>query len=152
MRLLGIDFGRKRLGLALSDAGGQLARPWKTVAAGGSLAASAQMVAALLTQFAAEHLGEEKIDAIVIGLPRRLNGEDNAQTQPAKLFADQVASVTGVPVHLQDERLTSVEAESRLAEHERDWKVRKKQLDAAAAAIILQDYLDADASRVGSSS
>ena len=53
-----------------------------------------------------------------------------------------LAALTGLPVHLQDERLTSHEAEARLAERERDWRARKKKVDAAAAAIILQDYLD----------
>jgi len=57
-------------------------------------------------------------------------------------FASQLGARTGLPVALQDERLTSVEAESRLAERDKDWRSRKKRLDAAAAAIILQDHLD----------
>ena len=58
-------------------------------------------------------------------------------------FAEQLRSRTGLPVMLQDERLTSHEAASRLALREKSWRVRKRRLDAAAAAIILQDYLDA---------
>jgi putative Holliday junction resolvase len=82
------------------------------------------------------------IAAIVVGLPRRLNGEDTTQTGPARELARALGEVTGLPVHLQDERLTSREAESRLAVGERDWRARKAKLDAAAAAIILQDFID----------
>ena len=57
-------------------------------------------------------------------------------------FVGELRTATGLPVALQDERLSSHEAESRLATREKDWRVRKKQLDAAAAAVILQDYLD----------
>jgi len=57
-------------------------------------------------------------------------------------FASHLGARTGLPVTFQDERLTSVEAESRLAERDKDWRSRKKRLDAAAAAIILQDHLD----------
>ena len=64
---------------------------------------------------------------------------------PAREFAQALGALTGLPVHLQDERLTSHEAEARLAARERDWRKRKAQLDAAAAAVILQDYLDARA-------
>ncbi|MGE5835844.1 MAG: Holliday junction resolvase RuvX [Acidobacteriota bacterium] len=71
-----------------------------------------------------------------------MNGEETDQTQPARDFANTLASLTGLEVTLQDERLTSHEAESRLAERERDWRRRKARLDAAAAAVILQEYLD----------
>lgn len=142
MRLLGVDYGRRRIGLALSDANGVLARPWQTVEAGGSPTAAAARVAAALAGFARETLGEEPLAGIVVGLPRRLGGEDNEQTADARQFADRVARQTGLPVYLQDERLTSREAESRLSVRERDWRKRKAKIDAMAAAIILQDYLD----------
>jgi putative Holliday junction resolvase len=82
------------------------------------------------------------VQAIVVGLPRRLNGEDNDQTQPARDFAAALANVTGLTVVMQDERLSSREAESQLAVREKDWRRRKAAIDAAAAAVILQDYLD----------
>jgi putative Holliday junction resolvase len=143
VRLLGVDFGRKRIGLALSDAEGRLARPWQVVAAGATPAASATIVAGAIAEFARSTLGSEAIDAVVVGLPRRLNGEDNEQTAPARQFAERLGAASGLPVFLQDERLTSHEADMRLREREPDWRARKKKLDAAAAAIILQDYLDA---------
>lgn len=142
MRFLGVDYGRKRIGLALSDVTGTLARPWETVVAGGTPAASAIAVRARVERFVRETLGEDRVDAIVVGLPRRLNGTDNDQTTAARAFAAALGEATGLPVHLQDERLTSHEAEMRLSEQERDWRARKDKLDAAAAAIILQDYLD----------
>ena len=64
-------------------------------------------------------------------------------------FVEALRARIAAPVALQDERLSSVEAESRLALRDRDWRSRKKKLDAAAAAVILQDYLDADAGRAG---
>jgi len=142
VRYLGVDYGRKRVGLALSDATGTLARPWETLVSGGPAAASAALVRARLSRFARESLDEDRVEAIVVGLPRRLSGEDNEQTAEARQFATALADATGLPVHLQDERLTSHEAEMRLSERERDWRARKSKLDAAAAAIILQDYLD----------
>jgi putative Holliday junction resolvase len=143
MRVVGVDYGRKRIGLAMSDASGTLARPWETLAAGASPAASAVVVATRLAAFDRETLGAEPVAAIVVGLPRRLNGTDNDQTAATRAFAAALADRTALGVHLQDERLTSHEADLRLRERERDWRQRKAKLDAAAAAIILQDYLDA---------
>ena len=82
------------------------------------------------------------LSVIVIGLPRRLCGEANEQTAAVEQLAARLGRHTAVPIVLQDERLTSREAESRLAVTEKNWRVRKRRLDAAAAAIILQDYLD----------
>lgn len=143
MRVLGVDFGRRRIGLAISDVTGLLARPWSTIDAEPSPDASATTLAGFLRdrqRDPAEDVGE--LAAIVVGLPRRLSGDDTHDTAAVRKFADALARATGVAVHLQDERLTSHEAESRLAENERDWRRRKVKLDAAAAAIILQDFLD----------
>jgi putative holliday junction resolvase len=144
MRWLGVDVGRRRIGLAISDASATLARPWKTILAASPIPASS--AADLADQLAAWRAADDdiaEIGAIVVGLPRRLNGEDNDQTASARQFAEALGARTGLIVVLQDERLTSHEAESRLAVRERDWRRRKEKLDAAAAAIILQDYLDA---------
>ena len=143
MRILGVDFGRRRLGLALSDHSATLARPWRVVAAGATPATSAEAIASVISASRANADDDIDIGAIVVGLPRRLNGDDTDQTQPARDFASHLTTLTGLDVRLQDERLTSREAESRLALREPDWRKRKLRLDAAAAAIILQDYLDA---------
>jgi putative Holliday junction resolvase len=144
MRFLGVDYGRRRIGLAVSDASGSLARPWKTVAAQATPRESAKEIASIV---AARETDDELSDlgVIVVGLPRRLGGEDNAQTGEARAFAGALAELTRLETHLQDERLTSHEADARLAEREPDWRRRKEKLDAAAAAIILQDFLDARA-------
>lgn len=138
MRLLGIDFGAKRIGLALSDATGMLASPWQTVDGGQPLAA-AERLGRVIADLAAD---EDGLEAVVVGLPRRLDGSDNDQTPLVRVFAAELARVSSLPVILQDERLSSHEADARLAVRERDWRKRKKKLDAAAAAVILQDYLD----------
>jgi putative Holliday junction resolvase len=85
---------------------------------------------------------DDPIDRIVVGLPRRLDGSDNDQTSRVRQLALDLARRTGLPVDLQDERLSSREAEERLAVRQRDWRKRKDRLDAAAAAILLQDWLD----------
>ena len=143
VRVLGVDFGLRRIGLALSDESGLLASAWQTVPAADSPKASAQAIAQVLAR--ARDGGDERagsIAAIVVGLPRRLNGADNDLSQPARDFAAALATAMGLKVSLQDERLSSHEAESQLAVREKDWRKRKAQLDAAAAAVILQDYLD----------
>ena len=141
VRVLGVDYGRRRIGLALSDASAAIARPWQTVPASGSPRTSATAVAALVSAMGEGDLGDP-IDRIVVGLPRRLSGEDNEQTAAARQFASALAGATGLPIELQDERLSSHAAEQALAVDERDWRKRKAKLDAAAAAVILQDYLD----------
>jgi putative Holliday junction resolvase len=140
MRALGIDYGERRIGLALSDATGLLASPWKTIPNASDLKASARRLVDEITRLQAESDG---LDAVVIGLPRRLSGDPNEQTARARALADMIAAAAHVSVALQDERLTSHEADALLARRERDWRRRKQQVDAMAAALILQDFLDA---------
>jgi len=140
MRVIGIDFGARRLGLALSDPSATLARPWRTVERRGSDADAAAWLAREVDNLAA---ADEGLAAVVLGLPARLDGRDNRLTPRVRQFAAALQARVSVPVVFQDERLTSREAEQRLAEREPDWRKRKQRIDAAAAAIILQDYLDA---------
>ena len=140
-RIIGLDIGERRIGVAVSDPSATLARPVTTLKTtgldGNALEVSLAEVRRLVE--------DDPVDAIVVGLPRRLDGSANAMTPRVERFAERLREGAGLAVILQDERLTSMEAESRLAEREKDWRVRKQQLDAAAAAIILQDYLDARA-------
>ena len=140
MRVLGIDYGERRIGLALSDATALLARPWKTIARVGN---AAQVARALADEVKTLQAEEDGLDAVVLGLPRRLSGDDHELSRTVRALADRLGKLTGVPVTLQDERLSSREAEQLLARAEKDWRKRKAQLDATAAAVILQDYLDA---------
>jgi putative Holliday junction resolvase len=139
VRALGIDYGKRRIGLALSDATGLLARPWKTIAASGD---PARIAAALAVEVAALLAEEDGLSAIALGHPRRLNGQATDATAAVEKIAALLQSQVEVPIVLQDERLSSREAESLLAQREKDWRKRKRLIDAAAAAVILQDYLD----------
>ncbi len=143
MRVLGVDYGAKRIGLALSDATGSLARPWHMVPSPGDPHKAAAVVSSVVTSL--RQSDDPDLDRIVVGLPRRLNGDDTDQTPLVRQFVAELAELTGLPVDVQDERLTSVEAESRLALRESDWRKRKKLVDAEAASIVLQDYLDGHA-------
>jgi putative Holliday junction resolvase len=138
MRALGVDLGGRRIGLAISDASGVLARPLAVIEASGP--AQLARVVEAVGRAAAE---EDGLGLVVVGLPRRLDGTPNDQTAGVAAFVEALRARIPQPVVLQDERLSSVEAESRLALRDRDWRSRKKKLDAAAAAVILQDYLDA---------
>lgn len=140
MRVLGIDYGQRRIGLALSDRTRLLARPWKTIARQGSPARAADALAAEILRLQAE---DDGLDTVVLGLPRRLNGSPTDQTAEVEKLAAALRHRTPLPVVLQDERLSSREAESLLARRIKDWRKRKPLLDAVAAAVILQDYLDA---------
>jgi putative Holliday junction resolvase len=136
---LGIDYGARRIGLALSDATATLASPWRLVQRPPS---EAETLRLMLTEIRTLAQDEDGLEAVVVGWPRRLNGLPTDQTPIVEAFASALKSQIGVPVILQDERLSSHEAESRLATREPDWRKRKARLDAAAAAVILQDYLD----------
>jgi putative holliday junction resolvase len=134
-----VDIGRRRIGLAVSDASGTLARPFQTLERGPSDRRTLQALAAIATTLAAE---DDGLGGVVVGLPVRLDGSPTELTPHVLEMAEALKRRVTVPVHLQDERLSSHEAEARLAVNERDWRARKARLDAAAAAVILQDFLD----------
>jgi len=139
MRTVGLDIGERRIGVAVSDATGTLARPLSVLRPAGLDIDALDVVSREIARLAAE---EDGVGAIVVGLPRRLDGTPSEMTLRVQQFAAQLQARTSLPVVLQDERLSSREAESRLAVRDKDWRSRKAKLDAAAAAIILQDYLD----------
>jgi putative Holliday junction resolvase len=138
MRVLGVDVGRRRIGLAISDVSATLARPLTTLTVD-DLADGVRRVAAEVARLSSE---DDGLAAVVVGMPLNLDGSRSDATAEVARFSTALAARVGVPVLHGDERLTSREAESRLAARERDWRRRKQRLDAAAAAIILQDYLD----------
>ena len=138
-RIVGLDVGERRIGVAISDATRTLARPVGVLSVRGLDAGAVRTAADEIARLAAE---EDGVASIVVGLPRRLDGSPNAMTPLVERLVAELRTATGLPIALQDERLSSHEAERRLALRERDWRVRKKRLDAAAAAVILQDYLD----------
>jgi putative holliday junction resolvase len=125
-KFLGIDYGAKRIGLAVADAEAKLARPFGAV--------TAAELAATIRQ-------EGPFQAIIVGLPRSLNGQDTAQTTAVRRFCDDLLwrQLHLEPIY-QDEAGTSSVAEDRLREAGKPYA--KADIDAEAAAIILQDYLD----------
>jgi putative Holliday junction resolvase len=139
MRIIGIDLGERRIGFATSDASETLATPVKTIERGASDTAAVELLRLAITEIA----DGEDVGSVVVGLPRRLDGSPNLQTPRVKKIVEMLSKRLSIPVVTQDERLSSHEAEERLAFGEKDWRRRKARLDAAAAAVILQDYLDA---------
>ncbi|MHC4362559.1 MAG: Holliday junction resolvase RuvX [Planctomycetota bacterium] len=131
MRYLAIDYGSKRVGLAVCD-------PDETIASPLCVIEGQKDVVGKI----AEVVKQEGVGAVVVGLP--LNMDDSAGPQ-AKLifrFAEQLERVLAVPIHFQDERLSSFSAEEKLAAAEITKKTRKKHLDAVAAAEILEAFLE----------
>jgi putative pre-16S rRNA nuclease len=138
VRVLGIDVGARRIGLAISDPSRTLARPLTTLAVANPSDAIDRVVD-LVGRLRAE---DDGLETIVVGLPSRLDGTPTEATPAVVAFIAALKTRTMVPVTTEGERLTSHEADQRLAATERDWRKRKQALDAAAAAIILQDFLD----------
>ena len=138
VRAIAIDVGERRIGVAISDVTRTLARPLKTIEIA-SADDAVRRIADEATRLASE---DDGLSTIVVGLPVRLDGTPNAQTPRVAAFVDALKQRISVPIVTVDERLSSVEAESRIAVRTKDWRERKKKLDAAAAAVILQDYLD----------
>jgi putative Holliday junction resolvase len=138
VRVAALDVGTRRIGLAVSDPSGTLARPFAVITVG-RLRSPVRLVAEAIARLADE---EDGLREVIVGLPAHLDGTPSPQTAQVRAFAADLAGKIDVPIVFQDERLSSREAESRLAVGERDWRKRKPRLDAAAAAVILQDYLD----------
>lgn len=130
-RLLGLDVGGKRIGVAVSDEGQILSSPWGMVEQGRN---------------AIEDIGRIARDAgavaIVAGLPTGLSGREGAQAADTRRFADSVGAALDLPLSYWDERLTSSQAERMLVEAGLSRKDRRNQIDALAASLMLQTYLD----------
>jgi putative Holliday junction resolvase len=137
--VVGIDLGERRIGVAVSDASGTLARPLTTIQRGMSDADAVERLHMMIASLAVE----DEVGSVVVGLPTRLDGTPNKQTERIGAMVALLSARLAVPVFTYDERLSSREAEERLSIREKDWRKRKAKLDAAAAAVILQDYLDA---------
>ena len=137
-RILAVDVGARRVGLAISDASRTLARPLETIA----VANEANAVDRVARRIAELDREDEGIAAVVVGMPSSLDGTPTPQTAQVLAFITLLRTRTAVPIATEDERLTSREAESRLARREKDWRKRKAQIDAVAASVFLQDYLD----------
>lgn len=133
-RVLGLDLGDARIGVAISDDDRRLAVPLGTVRTGAP--ADLKAIAALVD--------EHTVTAIVVGHPLLLSGERGDRAHHAERFADAVRAVVPVPVVLQDERLSTSEAERSLREAGATGRDRRRAVDRSAATVILQAWLDAE--------
>jgi putative Holliday junction resolvase len=140
MRVLGIDPGARRIGLALSDPEGRFALPLEAVQARG-VEQTVQRLAAEAIRLSAERL--------VVGLPLRMDGSEGESARLARKLGERLHAATGLPVVLWDERLTTRAAERALAEAGTRGARRKQAVDSVAAALLLQSYLDAEHERDG---
>ena len=130
-RLLGLDIGSKRIGVAISDELGMLASPVAMVLRGRNDRAEFRALVA-----------EWKPDMLVAGLPTGLSGREGPQAAETRVYADALAAELGLPLDYWDERLSSAVAERSLIESGVRRDKRKEKIDAMAAAVMLQGYLD----------
>jgi putative Holliday junction resolvase len=134
MRAAGIDLGRVRVGVAVADELGLMAHPRPYL--------DGKNPKRLLSRLR-ELAESEQIGVFVLGLPRHLDGREGTAARRARRFAEELSRATGLPVELQDERLTTVEAAGRLREQGLDSRAARARIDSAAAALLLQSWLDA---------
>jgi len=131
-RILGIDYGDSRIGLALSDSLKIIASPFRTIPNKGDDWVISKLKAIIL---------EKKIECFVVGLPIGLKGQDTYQTKKVRVFAHTI-TILNIPIHLQDERLSSISAEKSLIQQNIKTGHNKYMIDQRAAAIFLQQFLD----------
>ena len=131
-RVLGIDYGDSRIGLAMSDPLKIIASPFKTIRNEGN-EKCLQVFQSLIK--------DKDVEAIVVGLPMGLKGQETAQTKKVREFADLLYALK-LPIHLEDERLSSVSAEKSMIQQNIKTGHNKGLIDQRAAAIILQQFLD----------
>jgi putative Holliday junction resolvase len=135
-RILAIDHGTRRIGIAISDPTATIATPLETITpAGGSARRAVEQVADLCRR--------HDVALIVVGWPRNMDGSRGPAARQAEAFADRLRNATTVPVELWDERLSTVEAERTLIEAGVRREERRRSRDRTAAALFLQTYLDA---------
>lgn len=133
MRILGLDFGAARIGVAVSDATGTISVGLANIERS-SCERDMNAICCIVR--------EKKIERIVLGLPLNMNGTVGEQARRVLLFKDELERATGLPVETVDERLTTAEAERVMLSDDLSRKKRRQRIDRAAAQLILQQYLE----------
>ncbi len=133
MKVLGVDLGLARTGIAISDCNQVLASPFCVIKEKDSEA---------LAQKVGQICADEGIQRIVVGLPKNMDGSEGASAQNARTFADLLSKITNLPIFMVDERGTTITATNFLNDVNVRGKKRKNVVDAVAATVILQNYLD----------
>ena len=131
-RILGLDYGDRRIGLALSDPSKMIASPFKFIINIGD---------GEVLDYLKILIAEEDIEAIVVGLPIGMKGQETKQTTKVREFAELLSSLT-IPISFEDERLSSISAEKSMIQQKIKTGHNKGIIDQRAAAILLQQYLD----------
>lgn len=134
MRYLGLDLGSKTLGIAISDLTGVIATSYKIIRHNEEYNKLFDEILKIVK--------EEKISAIVLGLPKNMDNTIGYKGELSISFKEKLEKKIQIPIYLQDERLTTKEAESILIKNDTSRKKRKKVIDSLAATIILQSFLD----------
>lgn len=134
MRILGIDYGSRRIGLAISDALGLMAHGHGIIDGGTILEVSSRIT---------EVIVREKVGRVVIGLPKKLNNTLGIQAKEVLKFVEQLKTQVDIPVITWDERLTTAQAEVLLKDVNLSRQRKRRQLNTVAAQLILESYLDA---------
>ncbi len=142
MRVLGIDLGSKRIGIATSDRSGTIATPYTVLLRCGSMGGDHRNIAKMVIA--------EEPEAVIVGLTLNMDGSEGKAAQAARVEAARMATVVGVPVHVHDERLTTVEADRVLMEQKMNAQARRRVVDKVAAAVMLQSWLDTQAHQANS--
>lgn len=137
-RLAGVDYGRKRIGMALTDYAARIVSPAGQISAAGNPADDARRVALWGLQL--------EVQGFVVGLPLNMDGSEGPQARLSRAFAAALADSSGRPVELWDERLSSFQADALLDETALGSAARKRRRDAVAAQVILQSFLASRAS------
>ncbi len=133
MKILAVDLGKARTGIAISDVGERLASPVGTIT---------EYVDERLLPKIADIATEQKAEMIVVGHPKNMDGSRGESAKRAEAFAAALGDLTGLPTQLWDERMTTVSAIGYLNQTDVRGKKRKQVVDTVAATIILQDFLD----------
>jgi putative Holliday junction resolvase len=133
-RVVGVDLGSKRIGVAVSDAGGVIASPHTVIQRSGDRTRDHRAIRAVVEEYEAER--------VVVGLPLSLDGTMGPAARAAVAEAEELGAVVGVPVEVHDERLTTVSADRSLMEMKMKADARRRVVDKVAAAVMLQAWLD----------
>ncbi len=139
LRYLGLDVGNRRVGVAVSDELGLTAQAVLTLERKRNPREDLRSLARLARRFG--------VGGIVVGLPLRLSGEESPQTKKARAFAEELGKLTGLPVHFEDERLTTREAHAVLYEAGRKRQTHRRVVDQVAATVILEGFLERQGTR-----
>jgi putative Holliday junction resolvase len=140
LRVLGLDLGSKRIGVAVSDSTALIANPLTVISRTGRRSEDHRRIAELVR--------EEEADLVVVGLPLSLDGSVGPAARAAVAEAEALATVLGVPVETYDERLTTVAADQVLMQASLRAQERRKVVDKVAATVLLQAWLDARRERI----